>query len=242
MNKLNVFSILLGLSGEAIIASVFFYFIPDHVLPDNIRILDFVVCTVAYGIWCLRFLRPVIKGNDASQKQIGGLGIRWIATLFYSLAAVIVVLYSLYSGWNGELTADSFNVYLIIQIVLFFVFLFGIVAAMKSEDMTKKVYEREETRKAGKQEVRQTVGYLLMVAEDSAGIPDEIKKRLRTLSEETRFITPSTTGAAVVADNDIINDCKILGPALSAYDINKSMIERYLSQLERDITRRRKTF
>lgn len=241
MSRLTIFSIIFALLGEAILASIFFYFIPDYVLPTDLRVLDFVVVSLVYLLWINLLLRPMIDLKDESQRQVAGLGIRWISKIIYSIAAVGLVIISLIYGWEGNLTPDMFKWFLLGQIVLFFLFFFGMLSVLMSEKKAKEVYDQEKVLKGAKNAIKVYISDLVYAAEDSKGVPEEVLRRLRELSSETRFISPSSTFEAQHADDKIIETCKRLEPALRDYEMNKGLIEQWLEQLERDLDRRRKT-
>ncbi len=242
MNKLSLFSILLALFGEALIALIFFYLIPEWALPTNLRVLDFVVVTAVFVIWMSNLCRPMVNLKDKSGKQVAGLGVKWFAQGLYTLCALGVVVISLVTGWSGELTAMVFKTYLLVQLGLFFLFLLGMMGAMASHRKAAEVYAQEKAVKSGKKAVRQYLADLSNAAEDAPGVPDDIRRRISELASETRYITPSESPEALRADDKITGCCDRIEFALRDYGMNKDAVERDLDQLGREIARRRKAF
>lgn len=237
--NLRIFSIVLGLLGEALIAIIFFALIPEDFLPSNVRVLDFIVVSIVYGLWIYNILKPMINFADRSHKQVAGLGIRWAAVGWYSILALAFVIGNIVVVGIDDVSPMSFGLQAVIQGFLFLLFLGGLLASEFSMKKAAEVNRSEHIAKQGKADIKSAVSSLVAAAEDSTSVPQEIVNRLKEILAETRYITPSGSSEAETADISIRNCCEILRPTFSDYTINKDVVERYIAQLERYIKRRR---
>lgn len=233
---------LLAIAGEAIIALIFFSLIPVQVLPTDLRVLDFIVTTIAYFLIIGNILTPIINKNDPSHKEVGGLGVRWAAVTVYLISAMLVVVGNLIYSWTTFEPALSFGFQAVIQGILLIILLWWLLGSKESIEQTKEVYERERKLKEAKADVKRALTDTLNSVEDTPGIPDDVRERLRRLSGEIRYLSPSTSPEASAADRKIITDCDAIAASFSDYKMNEEAIGRRLDQLERDIERRRKMY
>ncbi|MDE7414520.1 MAG: hypothetical protein K2N05_12145 [Muribaculaceae bacterium] len=240
--KNKYLSILLALFGEGLLALIFFLLIPQEVLTDETRVLDFIVVSVIYGLWVYNIITPLVNLSDPARRQVGGLGIRWVAVGIYSVLALLLVLGNLIYSWSGNDPGMSFAIQAVIQGVLLFVLLGGLLSARGSEQKTAEIHEKEQLHKQGKQDVRAALSGLLFEMQETPGIPHEINERVKGMVDEVRYITPSSSAEALDIDSRIIGGCEILRSALYDYDINKVSIQARVEQIERDVQRRKQAF
>lgn len=236
--NLRYLAIALAVGAEALLAVLFFALIPEDIIAGNVRWLDFIVASIVLGLWVFNILKPMVNLQDNSSRQVGGLGIRWFSVGWYSVLAMLLMVVNIFIVSDGG-TAMSFGWQAFCQGILLFLLLCGLLASEFSIKKTADVYKSEDMLKSGKADIKTEVSRLVYAAEDNAGVPSEIKDRIRTISGETRFITPSVSPEALSADRTILEDCRTIVPALSDYEMNKALINARLSQLERDIQRRR---
>lgn len=236
--KLNIISILLSLLGEGLIALIFFYVIPDAAFASNVRILDFVVVSIAYWLWVYNALKPAVDLNSKSHKQVGGLGIRWAAVTWYTILALLVIAVNVGIFLNGN-EPMSFRLQVILQAGLLFLLGAALLSSERSMEKTAQIYEKEQSAKSGKKDVKSAINNLLIEMEDAQGVPDEIKGRVKKIMAETRYIIPSSSSSAREADERMEEDCMSLHALLYDYEMNKREIQLQLGKLERDLERRR---
>ena len=232
--------ILLALGGEALLVFLFFFLIPPSVLSDNLRILDFIVVSVIYLVWIYNIARPAVRLDSESQKDIGGLGIRWSFTFWYSILALAVVIIPLAYTWSEGVEPLGFKAQLAIQCALLLILLIGFVSAEHGKDQVDKVYKEEKILKKEKTDIRNSLRELVFVAEDNPSTPEEVKKRLKRLSDDSRYLSPSVSADASMLDSRLLECYEQLKGALYDPEINKERINALLGQLERDYERRRK--
>lgn len=236
--NLRFLAIGLAVIAEILLAVLFFVLIPQDFIETNVRWLDFVVTSIVLGLCVFNMLKPMVNLQEKSAKQVGGLGIRWYSVGWYSLLAILLIAVNIFIAANGD-TPMSFAWQAFCQGILLFLLLCGLLMSEFSIKKTAEVYHSEEALKSGKADIKAEVSRLLFSAEDIPGVPSEVRNRIRALSGETRFITPSISSEALNVDKIILEDCRTIIPALTDYEMNKSLINTRLSQLERDIQRRR---
>lgn len=237
--QIRIFTILLSLAAEAILAVVFFVLIPHEWLADDLRWLDFAVMTVINSIWVCNILFPFVNLADRSHKEVGGLGLRWTATGWYSALAFLFLLANIiYARYESH--AMGFGLQATIQAALLLLFLCGIVASKASIDKSRDVYVREMAVKKGKADIKAAVAGVLSAAEDTAAFPHELTGRIRRVASDTRYMAPSASAESTMADEKILDDCDSLMAYLTDPAMNKELIETCVGRLERDLQARRR--
>ncbi len=237
--QIRIFTILLSLAAEAIIAGVFFLLIPHEALPDGIRWLDFAVMTAINIIYVLNVFFPFVHIGDKSHKETGGLGLRWAATGWYSALAFLFMLVNIIYAWY-ESRAMGFGLQATVQATLLLFFLCGIVASKASIDKAREVYDRETALKKGKADIKTAVAGVLSAAEDNAAFPADLAERIRKIASDTRYISPSASAESTMADDKVIGDCDNLAAYLTDFEMNKDQIAAMIAKLERDLQVRKK--
>lgn len=236
---IRLFTILLSLAAEAILAVVFFVLIPAEVLSADIRWLDFAVMTAINIVYVLNIFFPFVRIGDRSHKEVGGLGIRWASTGWYTALAFLFMLANIIYAWQYS-HALGFGLQATIQAALLLLFMCGIVASKASIDKAGEVYEREKIVKSGKADVKAAVAGVLAAAEDQPDLPGAVTDRLRRIVSEVRYISPSASADSILADRRIISDCDSLVAYFSDCKMNKDLITDMTASLERNIERRKK--
>lgn len=237
--KTRISIIILTLAAIALIAVAFFVIIPDHVITDSIRWLDFAVMTVITAIYALNVLFPFIDESDRSHKEVASLGIRWTATGWYGALAFLFMVGNIIYDWQyGH--ACGFSVQATVQGALFLFFLMGIVSSRAAMRKAQDVYIAEKRTLKGKTEVKVSLAHLLSAAEARRDLSPETARRIRQAVAEGRYITPSLSEEAKDTDNAIMFDCDALATALIDFENNQTIIEDRLHRLETDIRRRKR--
>lgn len=238
--NIRIFPLLVALAGQILIASVFFYFIPSEMMAANERALDFVVVSIAFWLWAVYFDATPINFKDKSQKQIGSLGVRLVTVGWYSTLAILFVIYNIIEKFVEDFPPVSFKIQLLVQCILLFFLLLAFLFTGEARRQTELVYNEEQALKAGKSNIKSVLNDTVIAAEESPGIPDEIKYRLKVIAEETRYISPSISPESVEIDKKIIKDCTYLRGAFTDYKLNKRDVESLIYSLGRNMSRRRK--
>lgn len=235
--KTKILGFLLGLFGQALICIIFFLLLPPSIFSEeSVMWLDFVVTSIVFWVWAGNVLFHSLSIDDATQKGIGGLGVKLYGAWMYTLFALGYMLLGFYYSYSGDPISFGW------QITFQAIFLFGLLAMMlgsfKATEKTAEIYRKEETIKKGKLGVRESLTNLLYSMEDGAADAEQVA-RVRRLVEETRYITPSTSDEARILDNRINDDCYSISIALPDYKINEQNIVGLIHKLELDVERRK---
>jgi len=213
------------LFGETVLITAFILFRGNT--PDNILALNIVVSSVIYGLIFLSYQIPWIDLQDKSQKQIGALGIAWLFVWLYAIFAIAAMLVS-------SLVFDfSFSTQLIIHAVLLFFLLLGIWFSSHTADKVQEVYEQETHSRSHIVEMKNEMRNLKDKMNDTNGLPEYFTKRIDTLDESLRFISPTNNVEATEMECEFITTLNEIKFAISDFPMNKERIESNLKKAER---------
>jgi len=225
MNTKNILSWLLLLFGEAIIIAAFVLFRGET--PTNIFVLNIVVSSLVYGLFFCNFRAPWIDLQDKTQKQIGKLGISWLATWLYAIFAIGIIVTGYFVP---ELT---FTIQLIIHAVLLFFFFMWMLLARHSSDKVAEVYQQETQQRSKINEMKIAMRNLKDKISDTANLPESFTNRINSLEEGLRFISPSNNDEAYSLENQFSKTVSDISYAISNFSMNEEAIESNLKKLER---------
>jgi hypothetical protein len=225
MDTKKILGWLLLLFGEALLVSAFILFRGS--LADNILVLNIVVGSLVYGLLFCNFRAPWIDLKDKSQKQIGALGISWLATCLYaifSIAAMVVcnVAYNL-----------PFTAQLLIHGVLLFFLLLGILLSSRASEKVQEIYRQENFNRNGIIEMKKALTNLKDRMNDSAGLPENFIGKINSLEENLRFISPTENAEAHALEQQFITAINDIAFAVSNFSMNGERIEGNLKKAER---------
>lgn len=233
---LNIMSLLAGLFGQALIIVLFIFLRPYF--PENVLWLDGVMLSICFWASALAFgLRPVDL-SDPSHKQVGGLGLKWVSVIWFDILVIAVIAVTLICAYNNEPLAFKWQ--LLIHCALIFLFILGLLSSSHATAKTDEIYRKERRVMQGKADLRFTLSDLAYIAESTPGIPTETSRRLRRLSDETRYITPSLDQMALSMESRIFATANQLRPALTDYEMNAPRALAMIDTLERDLAERKK--
>lgn len=233
--KVNIYSLLLGIFGQGIIIAGFLLF--RGTCPDNILWLNIVVTSIVFWLLGCSFGMEPISMSDPAHPQAGGLGIKWVSALTYSVCALGFMIGCALYGYGAE--GVPFKWQMIIQTALLFFLLAGFLSSAAATRKTAETYRREQATYRGKADLRLTLSDLAYTADSSPEVPAEIRQRLHRLSEEVRFLTPSGSREAAMADTRIFEVANRLRPALFNPELNTADIETLTTRLEVEFHRRK---
>lgn len=235
--KLKIIGLLLSFLGQIFILCVFLFVLPLSLFGTaSVKWLDFSVLSVLLWISALNASFFRIDSAARSQKAIGGLGIRWSGLIGYATVVTLFLISAVALNLSG--THISFAWQIASQVLLLLLFIFINYAAMTSRQKVSEVEKAEQTLRKGKIVIAQSLQQTVFVAEDR-NIPEEVVFRLKRLADDARFLTPSSARESTEADDLIREDCEQIKAALFDYDMNREFIGRLISQLERDMQRRK---
>jgi hypothetical protein len=196
-------------------------------MPENILVLNIVVSSLVYGLFVFNYCAPWIDLEDKSQEQVGSLGIKWFVIWFYAVLAVSTMLVV-----NLELKLN-FTVQLIIHCVLLFFLLLGLLGSRHAADKVRKVFEVETKNRNGVNEMKTAMRQLKDKMNDIRELPENFVKRINTLEENLRFISPSNNSEAYDLERSFVKIVTDIQFAISNFSMNEEQIESHLKKLGR---------
>lgn len=237
--KLRIFAATLALLGQFIILSLFLWVFPEGTAfgSESIKWLDFGVLSIAYWLWMGGMCFYSINEKGESQKWVAAMGIRISSVFWYTTIALLFAIICLWINATGE-GYISFPWQIGTQAVILFLFLVGILLSGKSASQAEKVYYEEKEKKAGKIGVKGAVSELLFTAEDK-DFPPYLTQRIREISDETRFLTPSSDAAAKALERKIETECREAATMGYDFNMNKDRIEDLVASIARNLQRRK---
>ncbi|MDR2928470.1 MAG: hypothetical protein LBV41_09795 [Cytophagaceae bacterium] len=225
MNVKQLLWWLLLLFGEAILIAAFIFFRGET--ADNIFYMNIAVSTVVYGLIFLNYRAPWIDLDDKSQKKIGGLGINWLFTWIYVVLAIAAML------CTNVFYTFAFTTQLIIHCILLFILLLGMWASLHASDKVKEVYQQETTNRKGINEMKTAMQHLKDKMSDADGLSESFTRRINSLEEGLRYISPSNNDEAYSLEHSFANAVNDISFAVFNFSTNEEAIENNLKKLER---------
>ena len=225
MNTKKLLWYLLLLFGEAIIVAGFILFRGNT--PDDILTLNIVVSSIIYGLFFLNYRIPWIDLEDKSHKQVGALGISWFFTWIYAILAIAVMVAAKF------LFDLPFSTQLIINAVLLFFVLLGIWFSSHAADKVSEVHKQETQNRSRITEMKIEMRSLKDKMNNTDGLPEYFTKRIDTLDENLRFISPANSEEATEMERTFIETLNEIKFALTDFSTNEEQIENNLKKLER---------
>lgn len=232
MKKLLTGLALLG--GEAIIIAAFILF-KGH-LADNVLVMNIVVTSLIYGLLCFDVVVPWINPADPAQRRVGSLGVRWFFTWAYVIAATLVML-------GGNVAFDwSFSLQLIIQSSLFVLWLLGLIASLSVGDKVEEVHRLETRNRSGIEDMKKALQALKEKMSETGDLPDYFTRRILSLEEELRFISPANQQEAFALEQDFIQLINEISYAVSDFAMNENTIKQLAEKAERVYQKRKSIY
>jgi small-conductance mechanosensitive channel len=234
MDTKKIISWLLLLFGEILLIVAFSLFSGD--LAGNILALNIVASSIIYGLFFVDILVPWIDFEDKSQRRAGSLGVRWLVTWLYAIAAVTVMV-------AGNIAyGATFSTQLIVHGVLVFLLLLGLLAALYASDKVSRVHDEEAANRSGAVELKKAMSALKDKVSETAGLPEDFISRVNTLAENLRFISPAESREARALEQSLAAAIGAIGAALPSYSLNAQQIENNLKKCEQLYQNRQHTY
>ena len=134
--------------GGEIVIFVAFRLWGGGLLPE-IRTLNTAVSMIVLALFFVDILIPWVDWNDRSGKRLGALGLRWVATGLYAVAAVAVMLLC------NVAFPTLFSTQLLIHCILLLGLVLGFSAVVGASAKVGAVHAREEQLRSGLDDLKQ---------------------------------------------------------------------------------------
>lgn len=224
MHVTTLLSWIALLIGEGILIASFLLWRGNA--PDNIWIMNLIVSSVVYASMFVDILMPWVNFKDKSQKQVASIGLRWVVTSIYAIAAIALML-------AGNLWLMlSFELQLIIHCILLVLLVLGIVGVLQVSTHTKHLYLQDQSLRQGIGHMRQAIADLKNSMCEYGELPNEFISRINALQEELRYLSPSNNPEANSLEAQFIDCLKSIAINLPNYSLNQRQIEGYLCKAE----------
>lgn len=216
----------IALVGGEIVIFVAFRLWGGGLLPE-IRTLNTAVSMIVLALFFVDILIPWVDWNDRSGKRLGALGLRWVATGLYAVAAVAVMLLC------NVAFPTLFSTQLLIHCILLLGLVLGFSAVVGASAKVGAVHAREEQLRSGLDDLKQRVRQLQRVAAGIPDLPAADRSRIDALAGELRFMAPCRTAEAAALEKEFGEALQNLEFALPAHAMNRGAVESALARAER---------
>lgn len=224
------YKILAILIGYSLIVSSFILLFTW--LPDDIRILDIVVTSIIYTQLVEFLFFPLIDLEKKAHKEVGMMGIHLAAINTYAGVAIVIMAV----GMIWEL---SFTWQLLLQLGALLILIIGRVATLHSGEKVEAVYHQEQVLRGGKQQLKAAAESMMDAIARSSELSPVLVSRITQLTEDIRYMTPSTNHEALNLElqfTRLSDDLKVM---LRQSPQNNDQITETVSQLEYILTKRK---
>ena len=202
-------------------------------LPDDIRILDIVVTSIIYTQLVEFLFFPLIDLEKKAHKEVGMMGIHLAAINTYAVVAIVIMVV----GMIWEL---SFTWQILLQLGALLILIIGRVATLHSGEKVEAVYEKEQVLKGGKQQLKAAAESMMDAIARSSELSPVLVSRITQLTEDIRYITPSTNNEALNLELQFTRLSSDLEVVLRQSPQNNDQIAETVGQLEYILAKRKK--
>ena len=227
----KIYRTLAILLGYGLIIACFILF--GQSLEVNIKILDIIITCLVFTQFALFTVFPLINLSDPGQKEVGMLGIHLATINIFSLLAL---------GWMvcGILFQIPFKYQLIGQLFILLILFIGRYATFRSGEKVQQIFEKEQNIKEGKVSLQLVMDDFVDYIACIKDLNPSITKRLQSVHESMRYITPSANVEAKNLDEQFVQSVEDLKIMMRNTLMNKDKIEEEIGHLERILSRRKK--
>ncbi len=232
MKPNRILSLLATLLGAGLIVAAFVHWRGET--PTDILVLNIVVSVLVYALFFVLVLVPWIDWNNKSHKQVGSLGVRWVATWMYAIGVIATIVVC-------NMVSDvSFFTQLIIQGILLLLVILGFAGLLNASDSVEEVYQKEKVERQGLQLMREAMSGLKDKATLSSTCPNHITDRINELEESLRYLSPSNSPETPLLEEEFVDTISAVNSMLSRPEMYDEQIVAGLTKAEQ-LYRKRKS-
>ncbi len=231
MKASNILTFIVFLLGEALI--FFGWHTWGSEMPENLWWLNSCVCALAFALPFLDSLFPWINLKDKSNRRVGQLGLRALGLTLYIIGAILAVVLC------NVIWTLSFELQLMIQVILFFFYLVLLIWTASVGERTAAVYREEQHKTQQLNDIKQIGQQLLVVLPSAQELPAAQAARIQRLAENLRYVSPSESPEAHALENEFTSVARRLIQAIQNPALHTT-IEEELSRAE-NLYQQRKT-
>ena len=243
MKPKMIYAILAALVGEALIITLNILFRGD--LPDNVLILNIVVCTLVFISSAWVFFIKWDRSDDKAGTWVGTLGVNlWGFSLYSFLALIALFAMNLHVVVDNvsETYPIEFKYQLLVHGILL---LFLIITRFSSHAVAgqiKNVYNKETNLVSGLDEMKSATRRLQDAVFVCSDVDHDIRTMIDEIQQNIRYLSPVKSSEAKDIENDYVSKVNALIPAFINYKMNEDSIAKQLSLLKHLIDNRKKIY
>ena len=243
MKPRAIYAILASALGEALIIFLNILFSGD--LPDNVVILNIIVCTLVFASTAWTFFIKWDQSDDNVGTWVGTLGVNLWGFSLYSCFA-LVALFAMNLPFIVELISGTYPVefkyQLLVQSILL---LFLIVTRFGSHavaEQVENVHKKEDDLESGLDDMKSATRRLqdaIFVCENAS---PEICRMIDTMSGNIRYLSPVNSKEAKDIEEDFVPKVNALIPAFINYKMNEDSIRKQIALLIHLVDNRKRIY
>lgn len=218
-------SILLCLFGEGLIIAGFILFSKAE---TAVMVMNIVVCTIVYMLYFVDVMFPMVNLLRKSEREVGGLGLRWFVTILYTVLAVAAIPV-MNSAFDPAL---AFKLQLLVHCILLFILISGLTASYFAMKQVESVHKREEELRNYLNEMADITRQLMLTAGSSQDIPAATRARIEAMHDNIRFISPSNDPAAAVIEENYIRAAQQIAGAVEGPATDWARVDKLVDRCE----------
>ena len=201
------FRFILFLAGIGIIILAFFLINGDKE-PGSFDIFIWASIGIMYVVFFVPFFFSAVNIGNFSAK-IPSISMVWTGIIVY-IAASIMVIYQLLKG------TISLNIAIIIQAVLFFIYMINVYFAYFANSHVKNVAEEEDDIKFYITKIKTKAGVLLLSVNRLPGEYEKTQKILKQSIDEIRYISPVNNDMGSELETGILGSLNSISEIIDA--------------------------
>ena len=227
--KRIVLTILLVLLGEAFIISAMLLL--PHGLLQEVMILDIVVLSIIWCLFCYDLIRPIISDGDHAP-EVGSLGIRWQGQLIYALLAIGF-------GVAAGIYAWPFVYQILGQGGLIGILLLTWLFSHMAGKTVSAVAAHEAQAIDGREQMKIAVREVQDALFECADAPEDVRATIQEIEGQLRFITPCTKAEAVAYEKKFVQLAGELVIALPHTKMEEEAVKALAARMQRTLMQRK---
>ncbi|MCL2244957.1 MAG: hypothetical protein FWC03_10905 [Treponema sp.] len=186
---------ILFLAGAGIVVLAFFL-INENREPGHKDVFIWLSIGVMYIVFFLPFFFSAINIGNFSAK-IPSLSMVWIGNILY-IAASITVIIILANG------AVSLNIAIIIQAIIFFIYMINVYFAYFAKSHVNRIAEQEDDLKYNVAKIKSKAGVLLLSVNQLPGEYEAAQKIIKKAIDDMNYIYPVNNNAGAELEANIM--------------------------------------
>ena len=127
----------------------------------------------------------------------------------------------------------SFLLQLLVQGGLIALLLLSAVGALSATGKVAEVDAQQAQQQEGLSLIRKEAQHLKNLSQEISNLPEPLVKRIATLEENMRFLSPANTPEAHEVERRFVQTATDLSRAIPNHQIDKDRVEELLKKLER---------